>query len=244
MKKEPLIVYWAPAYTQNSDEEQDWNILYRDPETLLSSLKNVKNKEAKENSLLYCPAFTGMQKNTHVFYNSLESSFGYDKVSNQLYTKKDNFIGASVRRPPSLNSSLIISYNLKWIFFCKEDLIMEVTPPYFSSHSYSNQGSFVPGAFNIGSWFRSVNADFNLWADNTDFSIKKDDPIFYAKFNTERDVELKKFKMDAELHKIYTSCVKYPDIFGRFSKLSDMYLDFKKSSTNQLVSTLIEKNII
>jgi hypothetical protein len=243
-EKDSLTVYWAPAYTYNFEEEQDWNILYREPESLLSSLKNVKAKESKENSLLYCPAFTQMHKNTYVFSNSLESSFGYDNNTNELFSKKENFIGASIKRPPSLNSSLIISYNLKWIFFCEENVSIEVTPPYFNNFSYSNQGTFVPGSFNINTWFRSVNADFNMWENSTDFLIKKDDPIFYAKFTSEKNVILKRFAMNKELHRIYTSCVRYPDVFGRFNKLSDMYTDFKKSNTNLLVAKLVKENLV
>lgn len=245
-KNDSIVVYWAPAY-EKYQETQDWNLLYKNPDKLIDSLKQKRNKEAKDISFLYCPAFTNMHKNTFVFYNSITSKFEVSSVSSNSYSvkpKNDNFIIASIKRPPTLDSLPILSYNLKWLFFCEEDLNLEVTPPYFSQHTYSHEAAFVPGSFNISSWFRPINADFHLWKENTEISINKEDPLFYARFCTDKKVILKRFNINEDLTKIYTSCSNYPDMFGRFESLTTMYETFKKTSTNKLVAKIIKENLI
>lgn len=244
MKKENLTVYWAPAYYNENKTDEDWNILYPEPIKLIDTLKENKNKEAKSNSILYCPSFRDITKNTYIFKNSMEADIEYIEKEKSIKSNIDNFIGFSIRRPPSIEGNLIISYNLVWVFFCEESLEAEFTAPYFTKYSYMSSGSFVPGKLNINSWFRPINVDIQLWNNEKNLKIEKNDPLFYVNFKTEKNVVLKRFIMNDALHNISKSCVNYKNNFGPFKPLSFMYEDFKNSRNASIVIKNIKENLL
>jgi hypothetical protein len=254
-KEEDLVVYWAPTFKLPSpvnynpkDPEWahniNWNLSYKDPVNSLEELKSRRNKAINQDSYLYCPAVKDFHKNIYMFNNSVAADLFWDSYSGELVSRNAEYIGASVRRPPSLNKCLIVNYSLSYLFFCEEDLQMEVTSPFFHKTKYSQYGAFVAGAFNIGSWFREINTDIQLWEGVQELQIDKDDPLFYAKFNTTRNVILKRFTVNEELQAITAACRSYKYTFGPFAPLAERYKQFKDTKTNKIVAKIIKENLV
>ena len=234
-----IVVYWAPNYTT---EDIDWNMLYQEPVNLLEELKSNRDASSKEDNFLYCPAFKDFKKNTFVFKNNLKSEFYFDQYG-KINAVGESYISASSQRANNIVGSRMIEMTLGWMVFSEESLIAEFTPPYFTHAPHSKYGCVVPGSFDIGSWFRPYNAEFNLWSGVDKFTLEQDDPIFYLKLNTDKNVILKRFTMTPELTELANSCITSPKVFGRFWTLPERYKVFKNSKTNEKILKLIKKQL-
>jgi hypothetical protein len=133
---------------------------------------------------------------------------------------------------------------LEWIFFCEEDISIFVSAPYFHKTEHLKHGAIVPGTYNIAKWFRSVNAEFSLWPNENHFNIPTNDPIFYARFNTDKKVILKRFKMNEDLGKIQAACSNTASVFGKFKSLEEKYNIFENTSTDNIVLKLIKETLV
>jgi hypothetical protein len=234
-----LVIYWAPNYEQN---DIDWNMLYQEPINLLDDLKSKRDPDSREDNYLYCPAFKDFTKNIFVFKNNLKSEFYFDKIG-RLHAVGDNYISASNARPNNIMNSKMLEMTLGWMVFSEESVMAEFTPPYFTQAKHMQYGSLIPGAFDIGSWFRPYNAEIQLWPGVERFVLEEDDPIFYLKINTDRNVVLKKFVMTKELKELANGCITSPKIFGRFWTLPERYKTFKNSKTNEKILNIIKKQL-
>lgn len=240
MKQEEVVVYWAPVF--NGTNAVNWNMLYSEPENVFTSLKEERNKNAQSDSFFYCPSFKNLLSNTFVVKNVLGSE--YDVDGGVLEPHGDTYLHAQINRESSIEASPLLRISMSWIFFAEESLDIEITPPYFHPSAHSSAGAIVPGTFDIGQWFRPINAEFSLWKGATEFKLPEGDPIFYAKFNTEKKVVLKRFQMSDTLYQISNACVQSPATFGRFLGLSAKYNLFSKTKTNNLVLKNIKDNLI
>lgn len=245
-----LVVYWSPDYIIR-DEDPDWNIMYSDPVSVLSSLRNIKNDkvESKDN-YLYCPAFKDTLSNVFEFSNSgIDATYEWTSssfINNGAYTPTStSFISLREPRLPCLENTRVIQLALAWNFFSEESLTMQITPPFFSDSSFSKDASIIPGSFDIGRWFRPVPADFQVWGNDVDkLTLKSNDPLFYARFMTDRNVILKRFMLTPEISSIITSLIATRNLFGRFRSLEDRYSDFTRSKTNKVILHHIRKNLL
>lgn len=219
MSKEEVVVYWAPY--ENKEE------LYHKPINLYSSLKNKKEKRFKEQGFFSCPSFKDLTSNTYIFSSTSDNMYKLD-IPNGRLEFTDTSVEASSVRPPSIENCFLFKLSLSWIFFSEESLIMEITPAYFSDTSHTEFGAIVPGAFDIGRWFRPINAEFQLWDGVDTFSLPKEEPIFYAKFNTNKKVVFKKFQMNEELENIKKEHIDSRIAMKPFLQLKERYDSFDK----------------
>jgi hypothetical protein len=234
-KNEEVVVYWA-SY-ENSTE------LYREPINLYSSLKDRKEKRFKEQGFFSCPSFKDLTSNTYIFSSSSDNMYKLD-IPNGRLDLTETSVEASSVRPPSIENCFLFKLSLSWIFFSEESLVMEITPAYFSDTSHTEFGAIVPGAFDIGRWFRSVNAEFQLWDSVTTFSLPKDEPIFYAKFNTDKKVVFKKFQMNDELENIKKEHIDSRIAMKPFLSLKDRYDGFDKEMlSSKIIETINSADI-
>ena len=92
-----IIVYWAPIW-DTIEEPLDWDILYYDPESLLSSVMNNKvqhvgnpklrqelKKQHKQvtmshHNMFACPAIQNAFQNTFVLRNPIETYIKIDPI--------------------------------------------------------------------------------------------------------------------------------------------------------------------
>jgi hypothetical protein len=230
MSEEEVIVYWA-SYENKED-------LYKEPINLYSSLKKKKEKRFKEQGFFSCPSFKDLTSNTYIFSSTSDNMYKLD-IPNGKLEFTDTSVEASSVRPPSIENCFLFKLSLSWIFFSEESLVMEITPAYFNDTSHTEFGAIVPGAFDIGRWFRPVNAEFQLWDGVDTFSLPKEEPIFYAKFNTNKKVVFKKFKMNQELESIKKEHIDSRIAMKPFLQLEERYDGFDKETLSfKIIETI------
>lgn len=242
MAKKEVVVYWAPAYNSGP---VDWNILYNEPRPVMDVFRDTKTNINKGDSFFYCPAFKDQFDNMFYFDNVVDSKYIYDSMQNRvLMPSPDACLDATVLRPPSMENTAHIGVSLSWVFFCEESLEMSVTPPYFSKSHMSKFGAIVPGRFNIGKWFRQLNAEIVLWPGVKQLEIAKNDPLMYVKFHTDKKIILKRFTMTPELRGVADATSKSSSLLGKFMPLASKYEHFFKTKTNALVLKHIKDNLV
>ena len=234
-KKESTI-YWSPVFF---DPNTDWNMMYYDLTSLYDSYRNTRNIDRKENNFFFCPAFQNVAQKTFVIKNPIQSSF--DISNRKVEVKSKNFIHPEIEHQPCINNNTLLTYGLRYIFFSENDINMTITSPYFTQSKHLQYGSLVPAKLNIGSWFRVINLEFNLWGNK--FEIDKDESIAYVSFDTDSNVKLKRFEMSPLLHKYAASCGSSSK-WESFVPLSERYKRFKQTRTNKLVLKEIKENLI
>ncbi len=240
--KDELVVYWAPDFIEN--QQFDWNILYNNPTSAWNDVKEKIDKNSNSPQIAACPAVKDILKNTFCFSSSAAANYVYDINNKTFVSRIKSYIGLDEVRSPNLKNKLQLTLGLSWIFFCEEPLKIEITPPYFSDAKHLGYGSVVPGTFDVGQWFRPYLAEFILRKDVTEFVLENDEPIFFARFFTDRDVVLKRFVMDEKLKRLERSCAASGNIFGRSMSLDSRYAIFKNTGTNKKISSIIKANAI
>lgn len=236
-----VIVYWAAF---SSHEEEDWNMLYLEPQNLFEEIRKKSVPGLKDSSFLVCPSVTDKIKNTYIFKNPLDGKFSFDKNSNVIsLNKEENYVRLDSIRKSTLKDTSILNYNIQWIFFSEEDINVEFTPPWFHKPVYTKYGSIIPGELNIGSWFRPYNAEILTWQKEGIINFVENEPLVYAKFNTDKKIKFVKFSMNKKLKSYADACVSSPRTIGKHLPLSKRYKRFKESKMNDLILNEI-KNIV
>ena len=239
-----MKVYWAPVFHDTNNI--DWNMLYYDIKSLydhsrLEMAAPSPNGSDKRDNFFYCPSFQNVTKNTFVLVNPLRTHVLIS--GNQVYPQEENFVGCNIMHPPSMTNRTLLNYGLKWVFFSEEDLSMSLIGPHFSKIDYNKYGVVVPGRLNIGSWFRAINCEFNLWNNQREFLVEKDEHLAYVQFETDETVELVRFQMNQRLLS-YCSATATSNSWESMIPLIDRYKRFRQSQTNRLVINEIEKNLV
>lgn len=226
-------VYWSPML--HTKEDNNWNILFIEPERLLS--KFVKDTADlpydRIQGMKRCPAFTNLTRNTFYVQNPVETEFKIE--SNEVKFEAQGLFHDF--------DGLNISYGLSYLFFCEDDLELLMTSPYFSEAEYTKYAMVVPGKFNISKWFRPFNVEMVLVNNRNNFKIKEYEHIAYFTFLTDDKVVLKRFEVNDTLRKIATTC----STVSRWWKnvpLLKRYDRFLKTRTNRLVMSEIKKQLV
>jgi hypothetical protein len=234
-----IKVYWCPV-SEKSD--MDWNILFYDPELLMSNLNINKNKPTPASNFFKCPAFINEVKNTFVLKNPISSE--YIKHDNTFIPISPAYVALNFPHDDTLKNNKLVSYKMSWIFFTEEDsLEMSLTSPYFSNSPHLQYGSIVPGRFDIGKWFRNINTEFNIWEDSDRLSIEDKEPIAYVKFHTNKNIDLVRFTMNDRLEGISNTTGR-SSTWMPHQTLIERYKKFKETRTKDVVLREIKKNLL
>jgi hypothetical protein len=245
-------VYWSPHLSLNVYGIN--NINYQEPVNLITSMTAQRNKKANGAVFYSCPAYLEGFKNSFVIENPFDFDFTFpyqmETVLNAqaplpaLDKKTNQFLeGWANTRPPARTDSLSIDISIAWIFFCEDDLVMKTTPPYLHQTEYGKTALYIPGEFNIGSWFRPVDMALQMWPGERDFKSPVGDPLLYVHFETEEKVQLKRFYMTQEIYDISGACVKYKN-FSPKSSLPKVYNLFKGAKLDKALIKLIKESVI
>jgi hypothetical protein len=248
IKKEPLIIYWAPMSHVNSGNGE-WNLLYDDPYNRYKNLVKNKSKFADLNSFFACPAFTDKAKKTFVFKNPMKSSYKYNfsDINNTnievIYPNKP-FLSIKSNRTECISEKPQIILPMKYLFFCEEPLLATFSAPYFDEPKYLKYGAIAPGTFDIGQWFRPYPVEITLWKNKGEFHIEEDEPLFYVEFLTDREIEIKRFKANEEIISYAESCSNAQSTIKARVSLLERYKKFNSTKMNKLVIKEIKENIL
>jgi hypothetical protein len=245
-KNDTVNVYWAPAYSINTNQKQEWNMIYQDPKNLFTDLNKDKNIATSKTSYFVCPATKDLFKKTYFFNNTVNCKYEYDFTVNPPIIKPitDNFISLDIIREPSMNGYPLVGLSLFYILFSEESLIATFSHPTFHKPGYTKYGTCVPGEFDIGQWFRPYPMEIQLWEERGVFELKEGEPLFYVKLNTDKKVNLQRFHFNEQLSSYVDHCINYKNIFGFFHPLSQMYSKFRQSRLNSLILKEIKNNIV
>jgi hypothetical protein len=246
MKEKPITIYLTNAISVDTSEK-DWSFLYPRPKNMFSNLLQDKSEVANKESFFACPAFSDLTKKTLQYLSPMNASYVYD------FTSKDHkyfrptspqFVNANIIRPPALAFGNTVQFELMYMMFADEPLDVLFTSPHFSKPGYTRFGTAIPGQYDVGKWFRPYAFEVQLWSDQGEFHLRKDEPLFYAHLQTDRDVVFKYFNMSDRLSKMAQACVATTNMFGRGQTLLSRYERFKSIGMRSRILAEINKNII
>lgn len=167
-----------------------------------------KQRTANENpaNFLACPAVRDLWKNVYAFSPTASSivTFALEGVS------RSAGLSVSLDRKPQLEKTNIFNLNTPSYFFCEEPVKMKVTAPYFHRTTYQQHATFVGGIFDIGRWFRPLQTEILTWTEKGSVEFKKNEPLFYAEFLTDKKITLQRFVMNPIIHALAIGLINSP----------------------------------
>ncbi len=256
-KLKPITVYWStPSYLEN---ESSWHFLYREPESLFKNVYKIHSDTIdKKETLFACPAFNDHASNVFVFSSAIDDTINIQDgvLDNFLYRKKD--VGSEQlviptdsklilrnARQSSLTGYVSVSYNMSWILFSDEPLVAKFIAPYYPQTSPCEGSLLSVGKFDIGKIYRPFQLDYHIPLKTKQMVFKKEDPLFYVEFETDRPIIFKRYEYSFKLDRVVKEVIKtYSQMFGQRIPLSKRYEDAKMAKIPELVLSEIRKNLV
>jgi hypothetical protein len=237
-----ITVYWSPWIDPKNYAKQF--LSYNEPIKVLDDLKKSKNSENKVDNFFNCPAFVNSVKNTYMFTSPTDADVEFH--DGKVYTNfKDRYYdpNTTVFKYPSLDGANTLRYYANYIFFCEEELFIHSTPPYLHNAEVTKHGYYVPGTFDISSWFRPLEYAFQQWPGVNTFKTTQDDPLLYVNFLTDQPIKLQKFYMTEALNEASISCIRLKN-YRREKNLFKLYDIFKASNLKTRLLKEIKNNLL
>lgn len=246
MSKDTLTVYWAVV--TEKDYGMDRQIMFVEPVSLRKMLFDNKNKSNKSRQNFFkCPAVVDIINNVFVWKSPKNTSVNIDVLDGKIEPGKryenGDHLDWYTGHPPTIEKNLLVMLDYHIIFFAEEEVDVMLTAPYFTNAPHLKDGAMVPGKVNIGAWFRPMNAEFNLWKNNTSISFEENEDIGYFTFLTDKKVILKEFRMTPELSRIAMSMVA-SITWMPYKPLRDRYAYFRKRKLRGVILNKIKENIV
>jgi hypothetical protein len=247
-KKDTITVYWSPA--KFNTDEQSWNMLYREPRHVLSSVYK-KNKHKGEMSA--CPSMKDTFRNIYSFDSALDDSFSLpsaflktiaDTNTVNEVIPTDSKLMVYKSRKSSIENYINIGYNLGWIFFADEPLEARMTSPFFPATSPAKNAMLSAGQFNIGKWFRSFELDYHIPVTSTRFQVAKNEPLFFLELLTDKKVVFERFELTPKLQNYSIDMALSPKRYGKKKSLLERYLMAHGAGLPRMVLSEIRKNLV
>jgi len=243
MKKnnEYIDVYWSPYW--NAAITYDLNHLFPSPLSLHEDCMKKYTPQRRPDVFFNCPAVANKMKNTFVFENIVDTHVTFEN-GNTIYAEPERLqrIGQLLHEP-TLDNNLLVNYDYSLLFFSSESLTASMTSPYFHNVQSNKYGMLVPGEFDIGKWYRPMNAEFNLWDGVNELHVAANEPILYVQFHTDKRIRLHRYQVTKRLNTIATSLI-HINPLKRFAKLTEKYELFNRSQLRSQILTEIRNNIV
>jgi hypothetical protein len=239
--KNEINVYWSNY--SNDESQQMYNLMEINPEALLPELKKNfhKQDDNKKKNYQYCPALTGITRNSFLARFPFDASVIVDETGNGVQgDMKDWFLG----RERSFSNRINTDLDIGWFFFADQPLQLEITPPYFHNTLASSSGLMTAGSFDIGQWFRQIQLSYILWENNMQFICKRGEPAIYFNFKTDKKIVLHQFNANNKLRNVAYACANTPRSTERFRSLQDLYATFQRTKMKKFVLDNIKENLM
>jgi hypothetical protein len=252
MKKDnkSINVYWAPhSIPQEGGVIENWNMMYADPTNVFHYWTKFDIKNGKEDSFIKCPAFQNLSKNLYAFNFPIDSSYKYKAHSTdvnqiEIIPTTKNYISMFAPRDQTMSYGPSVELSFRLHMFAEEPLEVMLTGPYLENVEYMKHAFLTSGQFDIGQWFRTLNAEIQLKGNEGEIHFKKDEPLLYIKFLTDKKINLKRFELTSELDTYSRKCMGAKSIFGMKMTLPESYNIFNRSRTRDIVLKKIKENLI
>lgn len=204
--------------------------------------------------IVRCPVTRDSMKNLFSLNSAIEESVNLpERVMLDLYNDKkdiqyvvpvDSKISLVRQRQSSYENYVNFSYNLSWIFFSEEPLVMEMTPPMMPVSMPAPDSYLAFGEFDIGQWFRALNLDYHVPVNTKLFEIKENQPLAFLKFKTERPIEFVRFVNTPMISALGRDFSHSPARWGKNIPLIKRYEMAKKAGMLDIVLSEIKKNLV
>lgn len=252
MSDSTITVYWSPfPFTKESSQ---WNMLYREPEPVLSDLKLNRRKTNKGLSNFWiCPTFVESLSNVYQVKNNidLDYSLPMDEINKKqnidgekTFSVNTGKISLLAVRESSLKNYVNLNLNMTWLMFAEESVNVKVSAPYFPTANVGDGVLVATGEFDIGTWYRPFNYDMHIPLTTTELKFKKDEPLLFFEFMTDKKIILKRYVMNDYLEELSKECVDFWTRFGSNIKLIDKYKMFEQSKMREIILKEIKNNLI
>jgi hypothetical protein len=234
-------VYWSPFYPM--EEYPSVQLMYEEPDLLLTDLLPRRNKEANGDNWFQCHAFQATIKNTFILRSNFSATFAIDNEIGivPMDVKAKENLKFLARKQPSVIGAETFAARGLWIFWSEEPLLITTTPAHY--HKIVFDGYYIGGSFDIGKWFRPVEAAIQLNEGINTVSLNRGDPLAYVKFHADEPVQLKRFYMTKELEELHWGCVHYKRYEPK-RPLSFLYQKFEDRGLNKIITREIKKNVV
>jgi hypothetical protein len=258
--KEPLIIYWAPATYESTDES--WSLLYPEPVSLYSQVNKLRDSKVGTDNVYACPAFKDLTNNVFVFKNPVENVVtfpeGFLKESIEEIENTPNFstnsipfgsrlksrIFLNVLRKSSFEDHANVFYNFMWLFVAEESVIAKSTSPYYPHSSPAEGAMLSMGQFDIGQWFIPFQLDYHIPMSTEKMTFLEGDDLFYLHILTDRPVIFKRFMRTPTIAKLHLECGAAAARYGSFKSLTERYQMAKKAKLKEQLMHEIKKNVV
>lgn len=240
----PITVYWAPF-----TDIQGFNAshTYLPLKSVFEETFPKRNTSNTTPSFFQCPATSSLMKNTFVVRSPVEQRIkAFDSradVSVPKNREKSTNIKAEIFHQPSIADQRLVYLNHPLIMFSEEDLLATLTAPFFEKSNLNNYGAVVPGQFNIGKWFRPLNAEVNLWDGGSEIHLSVGDALYYIQMQTERPINLKRFQINKRLTDIALGFVHNKPL-SKLARMSENYRVFEDSKLKKIILNEIGENLL
>lgn len=229
-----LNVYWA---------QEPSPLTYPEPIRLLTELQDNKPTGADDPTFWRCPVVTSTLSNIFTLRSPVSTGASISRSPDGSATVNSHgtVVDFRARHQQSVidRDSLMIN-NGGLLLFCKEEISVQWTSPYFSHALHLQYGALVPGSMNIGAWFRPLQLEFLLWKGVHDFELLRNEPLAYMQFDTDKRVNMVEFRMTQSILNIAAECVSSSDVAPRVP-LEDRYAKFREERRDHLL-TMIKDN--
>jgi hypothetical protein len=235
------IVYWSPFFP--IEEYPSVQLMYEEPDSLLSDLLIRRNKEANGDNWFQCHAFQASIKNTFILRSNFSASFAVDKDVGiiPMDINAEQNLKFLVRKQPSVVGAETFAARGLWLFWSEEPMIMSTSPAHYHKNVFD--GYYIGGSFDIGKWFRTVEGAIQLNKGVNTVSLNRNDPIAYVKFHSDEPVVLKRFYMTKELEELHWGCVNYKRYEPK-KGLPYLYDKFLNRGLDKVITREIKKNVV
>ena len=202
----------------------------------------------RESGILLCPAFKDAYKNTFYFQSPKDMiiSRNNDELSWYLpevdKTRDHSYISTAVNQRTS--KTFTMRY-MNILFWCEEDLEMEQIHPSMVDSELAAKTELIAGRFNISKWFRPLDNAYKMRKDFDCVNIKRGEPLFFVKFNTNRDIIFKSFSYSEDIKKLSDICLSTKNVTPNFfKKIQNYYELFVDHNMNKRVSKAVKEALI
>jgi hypothetical protein len=231
------VYYAAERYDEN-----DWNILYPTPRTLLHTMQERKDPDVPPQNFFRCPAVTELTSHTYVIPVPMNTGCKWVGTPEGEELQFYGFDWKEVHRP-AIRDNKIALFVHGLLLFADQPLEMLYTPAYFSQTSYSHLGAIVPAKFDIGQWYRPVHFEFNLWDGVREMHLKEGEPLAYVTFLTDKKIVMKRFMDTPQLHAMSTTMA-HAGTWESRVKLAKRYRRFRESQMRERILKEIQRTAI
>ena len=225
-----ITVYWSPWC--DMDMYPEYQLAFEEPVSVLGTYKDRINHNNQGDNFFKCPAFLNTVKNMYALPAPWDIDFAIlpnGQIQDQSQRKTADLSYLYHIKNPSVTDAGTVNVFANWIFFAEESLTIQTSPPYLHNSSVADTGFYVPGSYDIGQWFRPVEAAFQLWPNKRSLKCELGEPMIYVNFLTKEPIEFKRFYMTKEIHELSMACVKFKT-YQTIKNLDRLYSIFTRNT--------------